>query len=118
MDAASVVAAIGFGGAMFMLWFLIVLLREQVRSVRPRTASAQRKLRIRHLRVLRIAYDCGTRLETRSNGSDCAVELLENQHHEKGEYGSADLNVCISFGTLGWRTVHPKHRFVRREREF
>lgn len=118
MEAASVVAAIGFGGAIFMLCFLIALLREQAPSIRHRATLAQRKLRIRHLQVLRIAYDDGACLETGSNGSDRAVELLEKQNHEKGEYGSTDLNVCISFGTLGWRTVQPKRRFVRREREF
>jgi hypothetical protein len=120
MDAASVVAAIGFGGVIFMVWFLIALLREHVLSVRRPVAPAQRKPRIQHLQVLRIAYDDGACLEARSNGSDCAVELLEKQHHEKGEHGSGltALDICIIPGKLGWSAVRPKHSFVRREREF
>jgi hypothetical protein len=121
MDAAWVVAGIGVGGAMFMLWFLSALLREGAPSVRdwaaPKRQGLQRELQIKHLQFLRIAYDGGVCLQARSNGSYGAVELSENENHEKGEHsGLITLDVRVTSGKRSWRTVHPKPTYVLRER--
>jgi hypothetical protein len=121
MDAAWVVAAIGVGGAMFMLWFLSALLREGALSFRnwaaPKRQGLQRELQIKHLQLLRIAYDGGVCLQAGSNGSYGAVELSENENHEKDEDSALiTLDVRVVSGKRSWRTIHPKPIYVLRER--
>jgi len=75
--AASVVAAVGFCGAGFMLWFLIALLREGApRSATGLYPSAEK--RERRFTCCRVRYDggdcCG-----RHAGSKYRVDLLENE---------------------------------------
>jgi len=53
MGAASVVAAVGFCGAGFMLWFLIALLREGAPSVCYWAVPVRRKER-EALHMLRV----------------------------------------------------------------
>jgi hypothetical protein len=121
MAAASVIAAIGFGATVFMLWVLIALLRDGVRWSRYQVARVARYPQPRKevLQILSVTSD-GTHLrQVGSNRSDDRVELLENQNHEKGEYGSGlcALGVCTMSGKFGWRAVYPKYS-VRRERGF
>jgi hypothetical protein len=115
MGTASVVAAIGFGAAVFMLGFLIALLREGAPSVRYWVARALRKPQREGVQVLSAAFDgCGAGREL----SDGRVELLENENHEKEKSGSGliALDVRTISGGVGWRAIHSKRSFVLRER--
>jgi hypothetical protein len=116
MGSASVIAIIGFGATVFMLWVLVALLCE--RAPRSRYSDAlldpQRK---EALHVLSVASNHAHLRDLRSR--DDRVELLENQNHENGEYDSAltALDVCIISGRVGARSVH-SNRSVRWERGF
>jgi hypothetical protein len=118
MGAASVVAAIGFGGAVFMLRFLLALLREGAPSVCYWVVPVRRKPQREAFQVLSIGYEGCACCETGSNRSEFRVELLENENREKGKYGSSPITVDgrISSGRLGWRAIHPKHSYGLRER--
>jgi hypothetical protein len=118
MGAASVVAAIGFGGAVFMLWFLLALLREGAPSVCCWVVPVRRKPPREAFQVLSIAYEGGDCCETGTNRSELRVELLENENREKGKYGSSPITLDgrIISGRLGRRAIHPKHSYVLRER--
>ncbi|MGA8837834.1 MAG: hypothetical protein WCF74_11715 [Candidatus Sulfotelmatobacter sp.] len=115
MGAASVVAAVGFCGAGFMLWFLIALLREGAPSVCYWVVPVRRKEReaLHMLRVRLDGGDCGTAC----TGSNYRVDLLENENHEKGKDGSSliTLDVRTISGRLGWRAIQSQRSYVLRE---
>lgn len=112
MGIASVVAAIGFGAAVFMLGFLIALLREgaSVRYwVEPVLAKPPRE------GLLSGAYDgrgAGREL------SEGRAKLSENENHDQEKSGSGliTLDVRTISGGVGWRAIHSKRSFVLRER--
>jgi hypothetical protein len=119
MEAASLIATIGFGAKLFMLWFLGSPLRAGDSWSRCRVARA-RKLRPRReiLPVFSIALDRMRLREEGSSHSDDRLELLENQNHEKGEYdsGLAALDACVITGKLRGRSVRAKYNRARWER--
>jgi hypothetical protein len=114
MGTASVVAAIGFGAAVFMLGFLIALLREGASSVRYWVVPVFGKPQRAGVQVLNVAYDGDAGREP----GDGRVELLENENHEKEKSGSGliALDVRTISGGVGWRAIHSKRSFVLRER--
>ena len=117
MGTASVIAAIGFGATVFMLRVLVALLCEGVPWFRYGDALVELQ-RKEALQVLSVVSDHTHLRDLRSSRSDDCVELLENQNHEKGEYGSGltALDVGIISGKFGGRTVRAKHSGVRWER--
>jgi hypothetical protein len=115
MGTASVVAAIGFGAAVFMLGFLIALLREGAPSVRYWVAPVLRKPQREGVQVLRAAYDGRGAGRELSNGG---VKLSENENHDQKKNGSGLITLdvrAVSRG-VGWRAIHSKRSFVLRER--
>ena len=117
MGAASVVAAVGFCGAGFMLWFLVALLREGAPSVCYWVVPVRRKER-EALHMLRVRYAGGDCCGTACTASKYRVDLLENENHEKGKAGSSfiTLGVRTTSGRLGWRTIQSQRSYVLRER--
>jgi hypothetical protein len=117
MGTASVVAAIGFGGAVFMLGFLIALLREGASSVRYWVVPVLRKPQRKGFQILSGAYDDDGRGAGRELG-DGRVELSENENHDQEKSGSGliTLDVRTISGGVGWSAIHPKRSFVLRER--
>jgi hypothetical protein len=86
MGTASVVAAIGFGATVFMLWVLVALLLDGALWSRYLVARVARKPQPRKvvLQVVSVASDGVGSREVGSNRCGDRVELLENQNHEKG----------------------------------
>jgi hypothetical protein len=119
LGTASVVAAIGFGAAVFMLGFLIALLREGAPSVFYRVVpTGGRSKKQKDLEGLRRIYGNENCCATESDRSERYRQLLENLHHEKGTSGSGliTLDVRTISGGVGWRAIHPKRSFTLRER--
>jgi hypothetical protein len=117
MGAAPVVAAIGFCGAGFMLWFLIALLREGAPSVWYWAVPVPRKER-EALHMLRVRYAGGDRCGTAFTSSNYRVDLLENENHEKGKDSSSliTLDLRTVSGRLGWRAIQSQRNYALRER--
>ncbi|MGB8581308.1 MAG: hypothetical protein WCD47_10840 [Candidatus Sulfotelmatobacter sp.] len=115
MATASVIAAIGFGGTVFMLWVLIALLREGVPWSRYEDALVEPR-RKEALQVS-VVSDRMHLPDLRSSRSDDRVELSENQNHEKGEHGSGltAVDVGIISGKFGGRPVRAKYSGIRWE---
>ncbi|MGA7376753.1 MAG: hypothetical protein WBW36_10425 [Candidatus Sulfotelmatobacter sp.] len=120
MGTASVIAAIGFGGTVFMLWVLIALLGEEAPTFRYSVALVAQEPAHRNegLQLVSVAFDDRYLWEAARNRSDDCVELLENINHEKGvcDSGLSALDVCNVSGRFCRRPVHPKYSFVRWER--
>jgi hypothetical protein len=120
MGAASVIAIIGFGGTVFMLWVLIALLREETLTFHPLTLAAREPAdsKERPQRLLSVPFDDTYAWKMGRNCNDDRVELLENQNHEMGEYdsGLTALDVCIISGKFGRRPVHTRRSSIRWER--
>lgn len=120
MESGSLIATIGFGATVFMLWFLGALLHDGVRWSRYRVARSVRKPRRRKKiwQDLSLVSPGAHLREVRSNRPVDRVELLENENHEKGEYGSglSALDIGIISGKFGGRTVNAKYSGVRWER--
>jgi hypothetical protein len=113
MGTASVVAAIGFGAAVFMLGFLIALLREGPSSVRYWVVPVLRKPQREG--ALSVTYD--------GRGAGCKlrvdrVKLSENENHDQKKSGSGLIifDVRTISGGMGWRAIYSKRSFVLRER--
>ncbi|MFZ1929841.1 MAG: hypothetical protein WAU50_11940 [Candidatus Sulfotelmatobacter sp.] len=120
MGTASVIAAIGFGGTVFMLWVLIALLGEEAPTFRYSVALVEQETTQGNegLQLLSVAFDDTSLWKGAKNRSDDYVELLENKNHEKGvcDSGFTALDVCNVSGRFSRRPVHPKYSFVRWER--
>jgi hypothetical protein len=118
MGAAWLVAAIGFGGAVFMLRFLLALLREGAPSVCCWVVPVRRKPeKEKDLEALSRIYADDNCRTTEAHRSECYRQLLENENHEQGKYGSGPITLDgrIVSGRLGWRAIPPKHSYVLRE---
>ena len=111
MGTAWIVGAIAFGGAVFMLRFLLALLREGGPAARYWAAPERQNPQIEHLQFLRIAYDVGECHAKRRSRSSLAAGSLEGQNHAKGMHGSGliDINVYVDSGRQDWRTSHTRH---------
>ena len=116
------IAAIAFGGAVFMLRFLLALLREGAPAARYWAAPTRQKRQIEHLQFLRIAYDVAECREKVRNYSGFAAESfaagsLEGQNHAKDEHGSGliDINVCVDSSRQDWRAIHARCSYIFRE---
>jgi hypothetical protein len=120
MGTASVIAAIGFGGTVFMLWVLIALLREGAPTFRYSftLAAPETTRKNEGLQLLSVAFEDTSLWEGTKNRSDDYVELLENKNHEKGvcDSGLTALDVCNVSGRFGRRPVRAKYSIVRWER--
>jgi hypothetical protein len=117
MGAPAIVAAIGVGAAVFMLWFLFALLREGAPSVSYWAVPVLRKKR-ETFRILDARYEDRSFCETTDGRSDYRVNLLENQNHEKRKFGSGliTLDVRTISGRLGWRAIQSQRNYILTER--
>ncbi|MHB8218413.1 MAG: hypothetical protein ACYDDS_20260 [Candidatus Sulfotelmatobacter sp.] len=120
MWLAVTFAAIAFSGTVFMVFFLLALLRERAPSVCYWVFPVHGRVeKGRHLEVLGGIYgDQGCR-ETEGDYRDCRfelVELLENENHaNEGASGVIALDVRPAFDGLGWRSIHSGRGYVCRE---
>ena len=117
MYTAPVVAAIGFGAALFMLGFLIAFVREGAPAVCDWVLPSRRKRHAEAIQVLGLRYDgaYGERGCNRGNGRE---EVVENKNHEKGNRSSGliTLDVRTMAGGLGWRAIPSQRSSIVRER--
>jgi len=121
MGAASVVAAIGFGAAAFMLRFLMALLGEGTPSVCYRVVPVRRKLEKGEDQEAlgRIYVDESCRA-TAANRSAPYRGALEKQNHAEGRYGQGLIAIDVRdvSGRAGWRAINAKHNAVPGQRRF
>jgi hypothetical protein len=117
MGAATVVAAIGFGSAVFMLGFLIALVREGAPAVCYWVVPSHRK-RQRDSLQLSGLLDEGDYCEKGCIRGDGRAEFVENKNHENGNYSSGliTLDVRTISGGLGWRAIQSQRNYILRER--
>jgi|SRR5579863_94514 len=117
MSAAAIVAGIGIGAAVFMLWFLFALLREGALSVSYWAVPVLREKR-ETFQMLDIRYEGGSFCETADGRCDYRVNLLENQNHEKGKFGSGliTFDVHTISGQSGWRAIQSQRNYILTER--
>lgn len=118
MGTASVVAAIGFAAVVFMLRFLIALLREAPPAVCYWVVPVRQNPERTVLQCWSGNYvDDDCRQEAWKRGHD-RVELLENENHEKEWRGSSPIafDVRTIPGRLGWRAIDPKRACSFHER--
>jgi hypothetical protein len=117
MYTAPVVAAIGFGAALFMLGFLIAFVREGAPAVCDWVLPSRRKRHAEAIHVLGLRCDgaYGERGCNRGNGRE---EVVENKNHEKGNRSSGliTLDVRTMAGGLGWRAIPSQRSSIVRER--
>jgi hypothetical protein len=122
MWLAVTFAAIAFSGTVFMVFFLLALLRERAPSVCYWVVPVHGRFeKGRHLEVLGGIYgDQGCR-ETEGDYRDCRfelVELLENENHaNEGASDVIALDVRPAFDGLDWRSIHPRRGYVCREHQ-
>ncbi|MFZ0321841.1 MAG: hypothetical protein WAL56_22140 [Candidatus Sulfotelmatobacter sp.] len=115
MGTAAIVATIGLGAALFMLWFLFALLREGPPSVCYWSVPVGWKAR-ETLQVWSVRHE-----DDSQNGlrlSDGRADLLENQNHAEYKYDSGLilLDVRTISGELGWRAIRPRRNPIFTER--
>jgi len=111
MGTALVVAAIGFGAAVFMLGFLIALLGEGAPSVcywaLPVRGDSEKEGHHAVLCGIYLDEDCRA---TESGRGDNCLELLENENHEKEKRaaGLITFDVRHVSGWPGWRSIRAR----------
>ena len=115
MNAAFVVAAIGFGAAAFMLRFLIALLREGTPSVCYWVVPSRRQSWKEVWRDTDVEDDY--RWQSAGTGIN-AGKFLGKQNYAKGKYelGLITVDDHIISSELGWRTIDSRHCLLFRER--
>jgi hypothetical protein len=121
MGTASVVAAIGFGAAAFMLRFLMALLREGAPSVCYRVVPVRRKLeKGEDLEALSRIYVGESCRATEANPSARYRGVLEKENHDEGRYGQGLIAIDVRdiSGRAGWRAISAKHNAVLGQRRF
>jgi hypothetical protein len=123
MWAAWVVAAIGLAAALFMLSFLMALLREGAPSVCYWVVPVRREARGQGplgtiLGARRSNYAEDDWREPECNRSEYCVELLENENYAKEECSSGliALDVRPASANLGWRSIRAGRPHVFHER--
>jgi hypothetical protein len=121
MGAASVVAAIGFGAAAFMLRVLMALLREGPPSVCYRVVPVSRKLeKGEDLEALGRIYVDESCRATEANRSAPYRGVLEKENHDEGRYGQGLIAIDVRdvSGRADWRAINARHNAVLRQRRF
>ena len=119
MWAAWIVAAIALAATVFMLMFLIALLRESAPSVCYWVVPVCREVeKEKHLKVLRGIYfddDCPA---TESDCGDYRLELMENEHHAEEKCASDLIAIAVRPvpHNVVWRSIEPNPSNVLRGR--
>jgi hypothetical protein len=115
MGAASVVAAVGFGAAAFMLRFLMALLGEGAPSVCYRVVPVGRKVeKEKDLEALDRIYVDESCRATEANRSASYRRVLEKENHDEGRRGQGLIAIDVRdvSGRAGWRAINAKHNAV------
>jgi hypothetical protein len=130
MDVASVIAAIGFGAALFMLWFLSRLLKEGFFSAVDHCFATVDKTIDKRTEdndipagdVTGFIGEGFNRSRPRANSvryEYCGALLTKGDHEKERFYIRLDtLHASIHLGKLGWRAIHPKHLRAIRQYHF
>jgi hypothetical protein len=118
MWAAWVVTAIDLVAVVFMVRFLIALLREGAPSVCywvvPARGEPEKYVPPKALRIIYFDDDCRP---TECNRGDYYLEFLENENYAKEECASGLSALRVRpVGSVGWRSVHPGRGFLREHR--
>jgi hypothetical protein len=119
MWAGWLIAAIALAATLFMLTFLIALLRESRPSVCYWIVPVLREPeKGQHLSVLRGIYFDDDCFATRGDSGDCRLELMENEHHaeEKCTSGLIDRAVDPVPDNVVWRPIQSSRGNVVRGR--
>jgi|SRR5271166_2065343 len=119
MLAAWLIAGIAFAATVFMLGFLVALLREDEPSVCYWVVPVRREPeKEEHLTVLRGIYFADDCRATENNRAGCGFQLLENDHaKEKRSSGFIALDVGHVSDGLGRRSIDPRCGDLFRERQ-
>lgn len=107
-------AAIAFAGIVFMIGFLLAMLREKVRS--SWQTPPEPKLRIK-FRDFSNSCVGGSYAEEEQN-SDDYVESLEGRIHDKDSSGLITLAIFRDLGGIGWRPRRFKRIGISQQRRF
>jgi hypothetical protein len=121
MGAASIVAAVGFGAAAFMLSFLMALLREGAPSVGYRVVPVHWKLeKEKDLEALDRIYVDETCRATEANRSPSYRGVLEKEKHDEGRRGQGLIAIDVRnvSGGADWRAINAQHNVVLGQRRF
>jgi hypothetical protein len=121
MNAAWLVAAIGFGAAIFMIGFLIALLRESAPSVcywvgmSGWESHQEKEDDFEAVNSTDDGQNCHSPMV---NVGECCWQLAENENHEKRKCSSGLIafDVHIISDELGWRANQPGRNRGFRER--
>jgi len=118
MWAVWVVAAIALAACVFMLRFLIALLREGTPSVcywvAPVRREPEKERYLRDLKNIYVGDDCPA---TETGQNTCCEEVLEKRNYANEEYSSGFIALDVRFvsDSLGWRAVHSRRGSIFRE---
>ena len=110
MWAGWSIAAIALAATLFMLTFLIALLRESRPSVCYWIVPVLREPeKGQHLSVLRGIYFDDDCFATRGDSGDCRLELMENEHHADEKYISGLITLAVRPipDNVVWRSIEP-----------
>ena len=121
MGAASVVAAVGFGAAAFMLRVLMGLLREGAPSVCYRVVRVCRKLKKgEDPEALGRIYVDESYRATEANRSAPYRGVLEKENHDEGRYGQGLIAIDVRdfAGRADRCAINSKHNAVLRQHRF
>lgn len=105
-------AAIAFAGIVFMIGFLLAMLRENVRSNWHTPPKPRLRIKPRNFSS---GFVNGAHAE---ENSDDYVESLESEIHDKDSSGLITFAIFPDLGDIGWRPGRFKRVGISQQRRF